>query len=167
MHSQFKNNNPYLFNNFGCAEASLRHMWAARAVACRLLLLQIMGSRASGLSCPTVCGILVSQLGNKTTSPASLGRFSTTGPLGRSWFVSFEMPIVHRYHGCVSGKNVELTLSSVFLVFSPFIIWLSIYYFSTYSSSVMCHSLEEWVSQHFLGHYHESKEQTWSEENKW
>ena len=40
---------------------------------------------ACGFSCPKVCGILVPWLGIKPECPALEGRFSTTGPLGKSW----------------------------------------------------------------------------------
>ena len=39
-----------------------------------------------GLSCPTACGILVSQPGIKTASPALEGGFFTTGPPGKFLF---------------------------------------------------------------------------------
>ena len=39
---------------------------------------------AVGLSCPSECGILVSQSGVELTSPASESRFLTTGPPGKS-----------------------------------------------------------------------------------
>ena len=156
MHSLFKNNNPYLFKNLGCAESSLWHIWTALAGACGLLLLKSVSSRAPGLSCPTAWGILVPQPGIKTTSPASQGRFSATGPSGRSWFVSFEMTTVHQCHGCVSGKIVELTWSSVLSLRSSsygslYILLLYLFF--------LCHVsfFRRVVSQHFLGHYHESK----------
>ena len=41
------------------------------------------------LSCPVACGILVSWLGIKPIFPALEGRFSTTGPPGKSWAYCF------------------------------------------------------------------------------
>ena len=48
--------------------------------------LQHMGlvAAAQGLSCPKACGILVSGLGIKPTSPALEDEFLSTGPLGKS-----------------------------------------------------------------------------------
>ena len=45
---------------------------------------------AHGLSCPTVCGILVSRLGIKPASSALKGGFLITGPPGKSQEESFK-----------------------------------------------------------------------------
>ena len=42
---------------------------------------------ARGLSCPTACGILVPQPEIEPVSPALEGRFFTTGPPGKSYFM--------------------------------------------------------------------------------
>ena len=43
-----------------------------------------------GLSCPTACGILVPLPEMESTSPALQGRFSTTGPPGKSLVLFFK-----------------------------------------------------------------------------
>ena len=70
----------------GCAGFSLR--W--------FLLLQSAGSRgvgfkSCGLSCPTICGILVPRSGMEPMSPALAGGFLTTGPPGKSSQVLFKV----------------------------------------------------------------------------
>ena len=64
------------FFSFGCTGSSLRHIG--------VLLLQRMGSRAHRLSSPTACGISVPWPGTEPLSFALQGRFSTTGPPGKS-----------------------------------------------------------------------------------
>ena len=71
------------FLSFGCAGSLLQRVvffsCGARAVEC-------VGSVvvSHGLSCPAACGILVTWPGMEPGSPASEGRFSTTGPPGKS-----------------------------------------------------------------------------------
>ena len=43
-----------------------------------------------GLSCPMACEILVPRPGMESTSPALQGRFSTTGPPGKSLVLFFK-----------------------------------------------------------------------------
>ena len=42
-----------------------------------------------GLGCPAACGILVPRPGTEPTFPALEGRFFTTGPPGKSPYLSF------------------------------------------------------------------------------
>ena len=47
-----------------------------------------------GLSCPTACGILVPQPGIEPSSPELEGGFLTTGPPGKSPYLSFNWRFV-------------------------------------------------------------------------
>ena len=58
-----------------CGLQSVRALWLWRTV---------LVVEASGLSCPVACGILVPRPGIEPVSPALEGRFSTTGPPGKS-----------------------------------------------------------------------------------
>ena len=48
----------------------------------------------SGLSFPTACGILVPQPGTEPSSPALEGGFLTTGPPGKSPYLSYNWRFV-------------------------------------------------------------------------
>lgn len=67
----------------------------------------------------------------------------------------FEVFTAYPCQGHVDGNNVrgDTTFSLCCLCTFHHMVF-SVYISSTYSCSVMCHSLEECVSQHFLGHHH-------------
>ena len=50
-----------------------------------------------GLTCSTACGILVPRLGMEPMSSALQGRFSTTGPPGKSPPESFVVEALHSW----------------------------------------------------------------------
>ena len=87
----------------------------------RLLLLQSMGLghtdsivAANGLSCPSACGIFVSQQVIKPASPALEGRFLTTGQPGKShWSLGFKNLLGYddsEIYNCRSDLSLRLRL---------------------------------------------------------
>ena len=62
----------------GCFRSELQHTWES------LLCTDFPLVAGCGLSCPGACGILVSQPGIKSVSPALEGSFLTPGPPGKS-----------------------------------------------------------------------------------
>lgn len=70
----------HFFFNFGCTESSLWHS---------------VGSHS--LRCPAVCGILVSQPGIKSASPALEDWFLTTGKPGKSLHVLSKEAIIQNF----------------------------------------------------------------------